>query len=350
MIRRSHFSIAFAALSLLAINANAQGFYFTAGGGYNLASNYITNVNMAQGFEYQMGTNYLLAYSNNIFSFNGYNFTSVYTGAPSRGTNTNTTQNLHIGMGGGENINFSAGYSFSQYISVELGFSCLLSPQLHSTSTYTNYAYPDSLEDNIVTDNYLKSSPRYRITPEVKLSLPLKKLTPYIKLGFLMDVGGSITVTNNSVETGLVFTSGGPPSTLADNAALVAKGGVGLGYVASLGAEYGISKVFSLYLEFNVVSDNWSPTAGTITEYDQSITPYQPGYSVTPISGESFSYSNNSSISYTTPRNLTAGVTGSSYPKQTISFGSYGLTLGVKIAIPKAAAKAADAKAATTAQ
>lgn len=325
-------------------NIAAQGFYFNAGGGYNFNATNISYVNLCPGFEQ---TYVIYNYPNTTpFAFVGANQSYSETSG-NNGTNyTNTFQALNKGFGGGANFFVSAGYNFNPYLSAELGFSYLPGTTIQSTYTEQDNYLVDLNEYEITNETLidkLTSSPLCRLMPTVKFSFPLSKFTPYLKAGLIVGMGAKVTIGNiySSTEADIVngTTVYGTPE--MDNMALTASGGLSLGYTGSIGVEYKISNSFSVYAEFNIISESWSPTQGDITSfYESGATPPYV------LSSSQFTYSDN----------ITTGGPGnngnannvieinSQYPKQTFSFSSYGFAIGIKFSIFKEAATPAPAK------
>lgn len=338
-MRTSHYlmsALLGSVLVLLSVqNTYSQGFYFNAGGGYSFSASNITYVNLCPGFE-EVYPNY--EYPNiTPFSFIGANQSYTTTEGNAGSNYTSTYQALNKGFGGGGNFFISAGYSFNQYISAELGFSYLAGTTLQSTYTeQDNYSF-DNLGDNEIINetitNNLKSSPIYRILPAVKFSVPFSKFTPYLKAGLIVGLGEKVTISNAYSEVETESGNGAPPSSYSTgNMALTASGGLSLGYTGSVGVEYKISNLISVYGEFNIINESWSPTKGDITAFTESDA--TPPYVLT---NSQFTYSDNVTTGGAT-NNINQGnnviEVNSQYPKQTFSFNSYGFAIGVKFSLP----------------
>ncbi|HTA27531.1 MAG TPA: hypothetical protein VK809_07080, partial [Bacteroidia bacterium] len=82
--------------------------------------------------------------------------------------------------------------------------------------------------------------------------------------------------------------------------------------------------------EVNLINDNWSPTNGNITTFTESISGKVMPFTLTT---SQFTYSDNVSAGAANKTNIVE-INGE-YPKQTFSYGSYGIHMGVKFSIPK---------------
>lgn len=314
-------------------NSYSQGFYFSIGGGYGLNSTNITNVDLCQGFnQVPYPGSYNLGES--LFTFVGANQTYSQTFVNGQETWSNTYQPLNKGFGGGFSFLASVGYSFTKNISAELEFSYISGTTLQSTfkDSYYAYATEDTDVENATTTNKLTSSPRYRLMPSLKLSVPISsKLCSYLKAGLVVGLGGKLTLSNIYLYEQYLIQNGQTYDDFSEttNVGLTASGGLSLGYTASAGAEYSFSDFLSVYLELNFINENWSPTNGNITSY--SVSTASPPVT---LSSTQFSYSNNISLG---GGNFSSGSViqvNSQYPKQIFSYGSYGLVIGIKFSIP----------------
>jgi len=311
-------------------SAYSQGFYFNAGGSYSFSSSNISYANLCPGVNGYPTYNDLTP-----FSFAGANETYTITQWGNGGTYSDVYKSLNKGFGGGAGFFISAGYGFTKNISTEVGFSYL--PGTTLQSTYTNLNTIDASSNDVTTDNQtvvdnLTSSPIYRIMPEVKFSIPISKFTAYMKAGLIVGLGEKVTISN--VYTDIETDNGNsfPQQGGNGNMSLTASGGLSLGYIGSLGVEYTLSNLLSVYCEFNIINESWSPTKGDITAFN--IEGSNPPYTLT---NSQFTYSNNytssGAVTYTNPNSNVVEVN-SQYPKQTFSFNSYGFAIGVKFSIP----------------
>lgn len=313
-------------------NIYSQGFYFNLGGGYGFNSANISNVNLCSGFN----DNYYPPLST-PFSFTGANQTYIETETNSQETYTNNYASVNKGFGGGVSFFVSAGYAITRNISAEIGFSYLAGITQQSTNidNYQSFFSPDdtSYNDKSLASK-LTSSPRYRLMPAIKLSVPLNKFTPYVKAGLVVGLGGKLTLSNIFTENEYQIEYGRRynDNIGTANTGLTASGGLSLGYTASAGVEYAIADFLSVYCEINLISENWSPANGDITTY--SLSSGIPGPYA--LSSSQFTYSGNITTGGRIPTTYTGVVIlNSQYPKQTFSFGSYGVSIGVKFSIPR---------------
>jgi hypothetical protein len=273
------------------------------------------------------------------FSFNALNQINNSTTSNNSSNYYKTYHAINKGFGGGTNFYVSAGYNFTKNISAEIGFSYLSGTTLQSTYSSTNTDYEstyDTTTEYQSFTNKLQSSARYRLMPSIKFSVPISKFTPYMKAGLLIGLGGTLTLSNeySESEIALQYNSVYFSSETA-NTGLTATGGLSLGYTGSVGLEYAFADFFSIYCEATIVKENWSPAKGDITQY--SVSGVTPSYA---LSSSQFTYSDNiTTAGSTQPSANTNNViqVNSQYPKQTFSFGSYGISLGIKLSIPSKA-------------
>ncbi len=318
-------------------NIHAQGFYFNVGGGYGFNTTNITDVDLCEGFD---NSPYYEYPYQSPFAYSGFNqtYTEISSAANDLTTLTNTSQSLNKGFGGGTSFFVSAGYSFSKYLSAEIGFSYLAGTTMQSAYTYTNTFYNSPSDTSVTKENItnkLTSSAHCRLLPAIKFSIPMHKFTPYLKAGLVVGLGGKLTLSNSYSQSDYEIDNGQPyPSSIQTaNTGLTASGGLSLGYTASAGVEYSLNAFLSVYGEINLVNENWSPSNGDITSYYASGT--NPPFV---LSSSQFTYSNNVTMSSSNQALANNMVPVSSqYPKQTFSYGSYGVNIGVKFSIPKKA-------------
>jgi hypothetical protein len=335
---RSITGILFCAILILSLNKSgySQNFYFYAGGSYSFSTSNINGVNLCNGIFSQYNNTYVnSAPFTTPFAFNAYNTSSTESETNYRnGPSSQSYQRINDGFGSGGGFFLSVGYNFNARISAELGFSYLSPYTIQSSqSAQTNeYFTPnDTTVDNQVTNEKITSSARYRFLPALKISFPIAKLTPYVKLGLVIDVGGNVTLSDTYNSTQATTTSGNTTyTTVNDNTGIISSGGIGFGFTGTAGVEYKIQKSFSIYLEANTIDYNWSPTNGDITAFSESQNP------TIVISNPKFTYSssvNTSNNSQPPPTNEL--YVNNQYSKPTFNYNSVGLSLGIKISLVK---------------
>lgn len=330
----------FFACSVSAQDKGSKGFYFNAGGSYGFSSSDIDYASLCPGINGYPTYNDLTP-----FSYAGANETYTITQNGQGGTYSDVYKSLNKGFGGGAGFFISAGYGFTKNISAEVGFSYL--PGTTLQSTYTNVNTINSSPNDVATETQsvvdnLTSSPMYRIMPEVKFSIPISKFTPYMKAGLIIGLGEKVTIGNVYTDIETYNGISMPQSGGNGNMSLTASGGLSLGCIGSVGVEYTLSNLLSVYCEFNIINESWSPTKGDITAFN--IDGASPAYTLT---NSQFTYSNNytsSGPATSTNPNSNVVEVNSQYPKQTFSFSSYGFAIGIKFSIFKEAATPAPAK------
>ncbi len=288
-------------------------------------------------------------------------FTSVTTNTNGNSSTTNTDNpsttitQVRGGFGNGVNIGGTFGYKLNEHLSAELGIFYIPGATInteHQDSYLDSYTYNYSFESFYTNINQyydykfsLTTSGRVRLMPTLKLNADQKVFTPYLKVGLVIGLGGSITFTEietYNVDTTSSYVTGGittinPPTSGAANYSygVTLSGGMSLGFTAAIGSEYKLTDKISLFGEFSLISEQWSPTSGTVTKYVEngidelaSLTPSQ----------KQFTFTNNVSTSSSTTTTTTnintsnsAPIFFSQYPKQSYSFSSWGVNIGIKI-------------------
>ncbi len=244
------------------------------GGGYGFNTTATNNIDMCKGFS---STEYPQFYfpAEVPCGFTGSNITYTET-SQNIGTGWSNTYNAsNNGFGKGFSFYASAGYSFSEYFSAEIGFSYLAGTTLQSTYIYNAYNYSSPNDIGVVNETYsntLTCSAHCRLIPSVKFSLPISHITSYVKAGLVIGMGGNITLSNSFAENQYYNNNGQIqyPNSGLITTGLTASGGISFGATAALGAEYAINNCLSVYAEVNIISENWSPTQGDITNYTEA--------------------------------------------------------------------------------
>ncbi|MBK5285446.1 MAG: hypothetical protein JJE25_08570, partial [Bacteroidia bacterium] len=167
-------------LSLLFTNANAQHLYFNLGGGYGF------NTSSVNSFYLQGPCGYFVGYDETYSS-------TYYSPGPS--TYTRTDKAISGGFGSGLNLQGIIGYSFSEHFGGELGLSYLSGNSIESSysgSSYSNYT-TDTWHRFSSAEAKLASEARVRLIPAIKISGTPSGFTPYLKVGMLIGLGGTMT-------------------------------------------------------------------------------------------------------------------------------------------------------------
>jgi Outer membrane protein beta-barrel domain len=161
---------------------------------------------------------------------------------------TSTTELVPITLGKGLNVEANLGYMFNKNIGFQLGANYLFGGKIKGSSTsYTgNYTYSEV------------SAKMIQIKPTLVFRAGYDKLNPYAKVGMVI---GSGKITNTQDDK-----SGTDTSFLT----MELDGGMPVGFHASLGTLYKLTDKLSLFGELNLVSLEYAPKKGVITELTEN--------------------------------------------------------------------------------
>lgn len=97
--------------------------------------------------------------------------------------------------------------------------------------------------------------------PSLKIQAPLTKITPYVKAGIVIGVGTKIKTEQQSVS------SSGYGNVVNYSIKTEYNGGLPFGFSGAFGGNYKLNKKFSIFGEFNFISQNWAPRHRKMTSY-----------------------------------------------------------------------------------
>jgi len=166
-------------------------------------------------------------------------------------------------IGAGFNFGGYIGYSASKHISFEIDASYLLGKNVEYDYPVHHYTIEDSYG---YTDSWKATT--FRLIPTIKIKGDSARIVPYLKLGF--SIGISPVINNDVTETHYFTSPNYPYSTSFDYTSDVSvkySGGVALGFMASLGADYKLSKCFDVFCECRIMSQSFCPLKSEITNY-----------------------------------------------------------------------------------
>lgn len=212
------FSIFF---SLMSNAQSDKGFYASFNSGYNVGTG---NANFYQAM---------------ILGLANQNETS---------STTSTTELVPITLGKGLNIGANLGYMFNKNMGFELSANYLLGGKTKGSSTsYTgNYTYSEV------------SAKMIQIKPTLVFRAGYDKVNPYAKVGMVIGSGKITNTQDDKSGTDISF------STMELN------GGMPIGFHASLGTLYKLTDKLSLFGELNLVSLEYAPKKGVVTELTEN--------------------------------------------------------------------------------
>ncbi len=212
--------------NLLVLSSYAQKFYIQAGIGHNIGL-----------FPNKIAVNYWEPY---------------YTWGPVL-TNYNYGEGSY---GGGTSINISAGYNFNKYISTEIGISRNYSGYYSWDTSWTEllskylFYFGDSVYGTASRGKAL-SATQTRIIPVVKFQLHSKIVSPFIKIGPVIRIGGNIRS---------IYYWSDPQSDDGGSYTTYYKGGFSIGCFIGLGGEISLGNKFGLVAQESLIIQNWAPT------------------------------------------------------------------------------------------
>lgn len=165
----------------------------------------------------------------------------------------NTTyEAVNYSLGKGLDFGLNVGYMMNANVGAELGVSYLLGGK---TTFEDNSTYGTSKVD-------IKGK-MLRLVPAIVIATGMEKINPYAKLGLIIGIG-SIKYTGH-VTTSSAFKSGGPGDFVQKN-----KGGVAIGVMGAVGADFTLNDMLSVFAEINVEGLSYAPTKGELTEYKEN--------------------------------------------------------------------------------
>ncbi|MBI4946145.1 MAG: outer membrane beta-barrel protein [Bacteroidetes bacterium] len=211
---------------------------------------------------------------------------------------SSTTLSFGKGLQGG----ISGGYSFNQYLCVELSVSYFL-----SSKTVTHQNFPIYPSDTIKIDRSQQSH-MLRFLPVFVVTADKHKITPYGKFGPVFGIGN--IVTDESSYNGALQTK------------LKMYGGFPIGIYSCVGILYILSDKLQLYAEINNLNMIYAPTKGKYTKYTINGADQLP---VLSTNMKEIEYVDSSPIQ-STDSNEPQKILKTYYP-----FSSVGLNAGVKI-------------------
>jgi outer membrane protein with beta-barrel domain len=215
-------------LSSISINSNAQNFYLGLGLGIGLNAS-----------------------SQTI----GDDYTSTSTGS----SLTTTDQNVKGSFGAGMNYGGMVGYKISEHVSAELGVSYLSGSAIQITSNTTDVGNYSVSSTRNMTGSML------RIIPSVKISGKQNIFTPYIRMGLVIGLSPSVTITNDSTDSYTNIFQTPPTTDTVISQTTKLSGGISIGFMGALGLNYKLSNVISIYAEVEMIGQTYAPTTGEMT-------------------------------------------------------------------------------------
>lgn len=222
-------------------------------------------------------------------------------------TSISTEDQVNVSLGKGLCIKLGAGYMINGNLGFELGLSYLLGGK----STATNTSPFSSNKTKTIESSFYSSM--FMINPSVLIASGMEDINPYAKFGMIIGVGSFNYEKNTTADTFVVVQK------------TKYSGGVALGFNAALGCTFTVSDNISIFAEFNLLNMSYSPDQSEIIESTSQGKSLLPDYSIKDKLTnyyETLATTSLSPIPDTEPNQKL---------KQSYTFGSIGLNIGVKI-------------------
>lgn len=220
-------------------------------------------------------------------------------------SNNRTYKQINFSLGKGINLGGTLGYMFNKNIGVEVGLDYLIGHKYEASTKSTNS-----------NPSYINlSSKMIRINPSVILSTANEKINPYAKFGFVIGSGYILYeedeyVSGNHLESKHKM-----------------NGGFAFGLSSAIGINYKLNDNTDFFGELNIINMSYSPKKAEMTEYKvngvDNLLKVPTYYKEIEFEDE-ISENSNTPINESQPNKVL---------KQSFSFGSFGLNIGLKINI-----------------
>jgi hypothetical protein len=215
------------------------------------------------------------------------------------------------GLGTGLPVVLAAGYKLNEHFGFELGVDYFYGFPLkqHMDQAYTYYSTNDSKWRGQMLS----------IVPAFVLSLPLKKVNPYARLGLKLGVMNSVVYEDHQA-----FSTSVKATAFTDIQSKSKEfGGIAIGAQGAVGTDLVLSSLISLFVEIQVDGISYSPTHGKNTEYIQDGVDVM---SSRPVKQKEWEYKKEIAYPNTIPDDQP-----NQLMKKNYYFGNVGMLVGVKI-------------------
>ena len=177
-------------------------------------------------------------------------------------TGENTANYKKSGIGSGIPVVLAAGYQIGDFAGLELGVDYFSGFPVKSTYDYLIFSSGNPFENIRVSGDYKLSGRMLSLVPAVVLTYPLKKISPYARLGVKIGFLNELTSEQHETEAATSYT-------VAVDRVMKTRyyGGVSVGVQAALGAEFKLNHTVSFFGEIQVEGITYSPMSGKYTEY-----------------------------------------------------------------------------------
>lgn len=188
------------------------------------------------------------------------------------GVQTTTRKAINGGVGGGINIQLTPGYMFNDHIGVELGLNYYLGNNVlvqegTSSLTQTNVNI-NAMEWN--SGSAHAKSGQFRILPTLVLSTGASnKVSGYAKLGLVLPIAGSTTLTSTTVDKEITGVNLNGPiiETETVESEMKIKGAFTVGFKGAAGVNFMVSDKIGIFAEAFFTNLHISRKSAEVTQY-----------------------------------------------------------------------------------
>ncbi|HLG02502.1 MAG TPA: outer membrane beta-barrel protein [Bacteroidia bacterium] len=167
---------------------------------------------------------------------------------------TDTEEGVYSSFGKGILPGLYVGYMFNENWGAELGFGMLMGQEVTITFSETN---PTTNVTSNATETY--KGKMMRITPGIRYYAGSDNLRPYLRMGFVIGVGGKLEYTYHKVTTN-------PSQTNTYDDAWEFSGAPAFGFSSGLGIQYMFSDKFGVFGEVGAIFQKWAPAKAMATK------------------------------------------------------------------------------------
>jgi len=248
-----------------------------------------------------------------------------------------SSKQIDIRFGKGLCFNAAVGYMINRNFGFEIGVSYLMGGSTIGTNTAFSTLI-DTVVDIIntqkskVEDVVTYKGSMLRINPSIIIASGMDILNPYAKFGISLGFGSfsrEEAINSSNTNTSILIGSEIPITDTTTTSQSFRRdeysdGGLSIGFNATFGCNYYYSNNISFFAEFNMLNISFSPGRSEITEYTVQGVNELPNLSVASRQTNYFESVSSSDA-------LLPNTVPSKALKQTFSFGSIGLNIGMKI-------------------
>lgn len=255
----------------------------------------------SQSFDLGISGGYCLPLASGFYSNN-----TIYS-AMGNGYSPTQVNLAPFSYGNGGNVALNADWFFNKNIGLGLKFNALISAPLNSSASYTGGS-------GTINYNFTNKAYSYQLIPHINFKYDFRVVCPYIEMGMLIG----FTHIN---EAYVAQDNNGNEATLSENL----NGNIMLGFHASLGVAFRVSKAVRITLAVISNSGTYSPANYQVTSYTVNGANQM---NTIPVSQQQGSFVKQ--LDPSTPANNNPGQA----PKFSLPFSNIGINAGVCFVIP----------------